>query len=201
MKKLIIAALLVAGQLFQGQSALAYGSDHDISRGSGGCSGFVCGFDYLALSIFFAPSYMVSQAGENLSNAATQVIQASVMASQKIVISAVEVSGNIVKVTYRVSIKGSQLALKLGKDVIEFSATFLRKTFEASLKAAGQTLEFLAKAVVNGVEVVVRATAIVAGTAGVVVGHILVLAAMPAVTIGVILNVVGQDLYYASNKN
>lgn len=188
MKRILLVACL---SMMQVQAARAEGS---VGGSVAGSATSLAGIRASQLGSVMAVQGSL-QASAGLATAASQAIHASVIAGQKIVISAVEVSGNLVRVTYKVSIQGSQLALQLGRDTLLVSVTFARQAFEASLRAAGTTLDFLVKGVVNGAEVVVRATAIVAGSAGVIVGHTLSLAATPLVSIGVVLNDLGRDLY------
>ena len=188
-KNMVLSAVLVLTQ-----ATVAFGQNGSATGSQAGSATSLAGIRASSLGSVVAVNGS-AQASAGLANAASMAIHASVKAGQKIVIASVEVVGKFVKVTYQASIKGSELALKLGRDIIVFSALFARDAFEASLRAAGMALETLVKTVVNGVEVVVRATAIVAGSAGIVVGHVLSLAAVPAQTLGVILNDIGRDLY------
>lgn len=135
-----------------------------------------------------------SQGSMAVANSVVNVVSTALAMGSEVLLVSATLAGNLVYFTYRASIKGSELALQLGTEVVEFTLAVSSAALSATSSAVATSVEATSRILTAGGKIIVKTIPIIAGTALVLVGYSFQVAAVPVALSGVLLNSIGKSL-------
>ena len=145
---------------------------------------------YSGLTLAFSGEALAFTVSEITAEGKEWVVTSAKFVGDKVLLT-FETSGTAVKSGVETSGEVVQSGVESSKEITSFTFEVAESAFTASTSAVGEVIELM----FNGVKTSVKATPIIAGSAGVLLGCTLTLVSAPGVVIGVILTEAGRELH------